>query len=82
MAPKMSPGTPQGATKNETKKEAKKIFDEVMKHRNSKGYFSTGYQFELGVYWPKEDSTWTNAAVIMAADCIHDITGKEKVILI
>ena len=53
-----------------------------MKHRNSKGYFSTGYQFELGVYWPEEDSTWTNAAVIMAADCIHDITGKEKVILI
>ena len=64
------------------KKEAKKIFDEVMKHKNSKGYFSTGYQYELGVYWPEEDSTWTNAAVIMAADCIHDITGKEKVILI
>ena len=64
------------------KKEAKKIFDEVMKHRNLKGYFSTGYQYELGVYWPEEDSTWTNAAVIMAADCIHDITGKEKVILI
>ena len=64
------------------KKEAKKIFDEVMKHRNSKGYFSTGYQYELRVYWPEEDSTWTNAAVIMAADCIHDITGKEKVILI
>ena len=59
------------------KKEAKKIFDEVMKHRNSKGYFSTGYQYELGVYWPEENSTWTNAAVIMAADCIHD-----KVILI
>jgi len=64
------------------KKEARKIFDEVMKHKNSKGYFSTGYQYELGVYWPKEDSTWTNAAVIMAADCIHDITDKEKAILI
>ena len=64
------------------KKEATKIFDEVLKHKNSKGYFPTGYQYDLGIYWPEEDSTWTNAAIIMAADCIHDITGKEKVILI
>ena len=64
------------------KEEAKKIFDEVLKHKNQKGYFPTGYQYELGVYWPEEDSTWTNAAVIMAADCIYDISGKEKVILI
>lgn len=64
------------------KEEAKKIFDEVLKHKNHKGYFPTGYQYELGVYWPEEDSTWTNAAVIMAADCIYDISGKEKVILI
>ena len=64
------------------KEEAKKIFDEVMKQKNTKGYFPTGYQYELDVYWPEENSTWTNAAVIMAADCIYDISGKEKVILI
>ena len=64
------------------KEEAKKIFDEVMKQKNTKGYFATGYQYELDVYWPEENSTWTNAAVIMAADCIYDISGKEKVILI
>ena len=63
-------------------KQAKKIFNEVLKHKNSEGYFPTGYQYDLDVYWPEEDSTWTNAAIIMAADCLYDITGKEKVILI
>ena len=62
--------------------EAKKIFNEVLKHKNTKGYFPTGYQYDLRVYWPEENSTWTNAAIIMAADCLYDITGKEKVILI
>ena len=62
--------------------QAKKIFNEVLKHKNSEGYFPTGYQYDLDVYWPEEDSTWTNAAIIMAADCLYDITGKEKVILI
>ena len=61
---------------------AKKIFSEVLKHKNPKGYFPTGYQYDLKVYWPEENSTWTNAAIIMAADCLYDMTGKEKVILI
>ena len=63
-------------------KVAKKIFSEVLKHKNLKGYFPTGYQYDLEVYWPEENSTWTNAAIIMAADCLYDMTGKEKVILI
>ena len=63
-------------------KVAKKIFSEVLKHKNPKGYFQTGYQYDLKVYWPEENSTWTNAAIIMAADCLYDMTGKEKVILI
>ena len=37
--------------------QATKIFDEVLKHKNSKGYFPTGYQYDLGIYWPEEDST-------------------------
>jgi len=36
----------------------------------------------LDVFWPEENSTWTNAAIIMAADCLYDISGSEKVILL
>ena len=61
---------------------AKEIFKHILKHANHRNYFPTGYQYELKVYWPEENSTWTNAAIIMAADCLFDFNKKEKVILI
>lgn len=62
--------------------EAHKIFSEILKYKNSSGYFPTGYQYNLDIFWPDENSTWTNAAIIMAADCLYDISGKEKAILL
>jgi hypothetical protein len=62
--------------------EAHKIFSEILKYKNSSGYFPTGYQYDLDIFWPDENSTWTNAAIIMAADCLYDISGKEKAILL
>ena len=64
------------------KAEASKIFSEILKYKNSSGYFPTGYQYDLDIFWPDENSTWTNAAIIMAADCLYDISGKEKAILL
>jgi len=64
------------------KAEASKIFCEILKYKNSAGYFPTGYQYDLDIFWPDENSTWTNAAIIMAADCLYDISGKEKAILL
>ena len=64
------------------KSEALKIFSEIMQFKNNDGYFPTGYQYELDIFWPEENSTWTNAAIIMAADCLYDISGKQKVILL
>ena len=64
------------------KVEASKIFSEILKYKNSSGYFPTGYQYDLDIFWPDENSTWTNAAIIMAADCLYDISGKEKAILL
>ena len=52
------------------KAEAPKIFSEILKYKNSSGYFPTGYQYDLDIFWPDENSTWTNAAIIMAADCL------------
>lgn len=61
---------------------AQKIFIDLIQFKNKKGVFPTGYQYKLDLFWPEEQSTWTNAAVIMAADCLFDLTGKEKAILI
>jgi len=52
-----------------------------MKFRGDDGIFSTGYQFSENIYWPDERSTWTNAAVIIAADALYNITDKPKAIL-
>ena len=35
----------------------------------------------MNIFWPDESSTWTNAAIVIAADAVHDLTGKKKVIL-
>lgn len=33
------------------------------------------------IFWPEEKSSWTNAAYVIAADCLFDVTGKDKAIL-
>ena len=68
--------------KSGEKEIAHKIFNDIVKLKNKNGVFPTGYQYKLDLLWPDENSTWTNAAVIMAADCLFDLTGKEKAILI
>ena len=62
--------------------EAKKIFNDVMQHMNKDGIFPTGYQYKLDINWPDEHSTWTNAAAIIAADCLYDLTQKDKALLL
>ena len=38
-------------------------------------------QYKLDILWPDEFSTWTNAAVIIAADCVFGISKKRNVFL-
>ena len=68
--------------KCEEKKFAEQIFNDIMNFRGDDGIFSTGYQFSEKIYWPDERSTWTNAAVIIAADALYNITDKPKAILV
>jgi hypothetical protein len=49
---------------------AKEIFDNIQQFQNKDGIFPTGYQYEMEIYWPEENSTWTNAAVIIAAHAL------------
>ena len=67
--------------RSDEKKFAEQIFNDIMKFRGDDEIFSTGYQFSENIYWPDERSTWTNAAVIIAADALYNITDKPKAIL-
>ena len=64
------------------KEDAKKILEEIMRFQDGRGIFPTGYQYELDILWPDEFSTWTNAAVIIAADCVFGISKKGNVFLV
>ena len=51
-----------------------------MQHlRDPDGSYWTGYVFDDGVRWPVEKSTWTGAAVILAADAIAGATAGSGV---
>jgi hypothetical protein len=52
----------------------------AMQHlRDPDGSYWTGYVFEDGKRWPVERSTWTGAAVILAADAISETTPGASV---
>ena len=63
------------------KKTDQKILEEIMRFQDNRGIFPTGYQYKLDILWPDEFSTWTNAAVIIAADCVFGISKKRNVFL-
>lgn len=52
---------------------AEDIFNDIQQFQDSEGIFPTGYQYDLKIFWPEEKSTWTNAAVIIAA---HALSSK------
>jgi hypothetical protein len=47
------------------------MFEDILKFQNPDGIFPTGYQYKLDILWPNEQSTWTNAALIIAANVIY-----------
>ena len=49
---------------------AKQIFNDIQQFQNKDGIFPTGYQYNMEIFWPEENSTWTNAAVIIAAHAL------------
>lgn len=47
--------------------------------REPDGSYWTGWQFAHGVFWPDEHSTWTAAAVILAADALSRTTPANGI---
>lgn len=52
--------------------QARAIVESVQHLRAPDGSYHTGYVFTDGKRWPIEQSTWTSAAVILAADALAD----------
>jgi hypothetical protein len=53
---------------------ASELFADMQRLREDDGRYWTGYVFPEGVNWPVEHSTYTAAAVILAADALADAT--------
>ncbi|HKJ56712.1 MAG TPA: hypothetical protein VJ978_12075, partial [Nitriliruptoraceae bacterium] len=47
--------------------------------RDQDGSYWTGHVFTDGVRWPVEQSSWTAAAVILAADAIGEVTPGSAI---
>jgi hypothetical protein len=59
--------------------EANRLFADIQHLRCPDGSYWTGWQFAAGVNWPDEHSTWTAAAVILAADALAGTTGGSGI---
>ena len=59
---------------------AKQIFNDIQQFQNKDGIFPTGYQYNMEIFWPEENSTWTNAAVIIAAHALsfYDLGSNDS----
>ncbi len=51
--------------------EAAELFDAVHRLREPDGSYWTGWQFANQAHFPDERSSWTAAAVVLAADALH-----------
>jgi MMP endo-(1,4)-3-O-methyl-alpha-D-mannosidase len=54
---------------------AARLFAEVQHLRDSDGAYWTGWQFKNANHFPPERSSWTAAAIVLAADALSRTTG-------
>lgn len=57
---------------------AKTVFSWIQNKRFDDGTFWCGVTFPDMVIWPEEQYTWTNAAALMAADALYDLTPASQ----
>jgi len=53
-----------------TRDQAMELFEQIQFLRADDGSYWTGWQFENGKHFPHERSTWTAAAIVLAADVL------------
>jgi hypothetical protein len=59
--------------------EARGVFETVARLRHTDGSYWTGWQYVNGNHFPDERSSWTSAAVILAADALQGFSGGAAI---
>jgi hypothetical protein len=59
--------------------DATAMVESVQHLRCGDGSYWTGWQFENRVHWPQEQSTWTAAAMVLAADALCGATPGSRI---
>lgn len=58
-----------------------KLFSWLHQFIDDDGGYWTGYNFRDDVIWPREKTTWTAGAILLAADALTEHTGAAKLFL-
>lgn len=58
---------------------ATELFNTLQQWQDEDGGFWTGYVYRDKTLWPEEKTTWTAAAVILAFDCLQQMTGAHGI---
>lgn len=59
---------------------AEEIFLQLLQWQDDDGGFWTGYVYKDKAIWPQEKTTWTAAAIIMAADALYNISPASPLL--
>lgn len=55
-------------------REARSLFEQLLQWQDDDGGFWTGYSYRDKVIWPREKTTWTAAAIVLALDALEELT--------
>lgn len=58
--------------------QAQSLFNSLLQWQDQDGGFWTGYSFRDKVIWPLEKTSWTAAAILLAADALNTITPAAQ----
>ena len=58
---------------------AAELFGDIQHLRDPRGAYWTGWQFANQAHFPAEQSSWTAAAIILAADALSGATGGSAI---
>lgn len=57
------------------------LFSWLFQFKDEDGGYWTGYNFRDDVIWPREKTTWTCGAILLAADALTEHTGAAQLFL-
>ena len=59
---------------------AEELFHLQTEYTAPDGGFWMGWQYEMELHWPRERPSWTQAAVILAADALYGDSPASRVL--